>query len=134
LHEWALAEAVVTTVLKTAEEENAREVLEIKVVLGELQQIDIEVFKFALTNLVKDTIAEKAQIILEIEPAILKCNSCGYKWKFSEVLEKLDEEVREAIHFLPEVSHAYIKCPNCGSVDFDVIKGRGVYLKSIKVR
>lgn len=133
MHEWALAEAVLTTVLDIAAKENAEKILEIDIVMGELQQIDMETFKFALENLVKGTIAENARIVFETEKAVLKCNVCGYEWSFGEIIEKLDEEAREAIHFIPEVFHAYIACPVCGSRDFDVVRGRGVYIKSIKV-
>ncbi len=38
----------------------------------------------------------------------------------------------ESIHFIPEVAHTYIKCPKCGSPDFEIIKGRGIWLEKIK--
>ena len=134
MHEWALAEAVISTVLDVAAKESAKEVVEITIVIGALQQIDLEVFKFAMSTLVKGTIAENAKIIYENEPTILKCRVCGHEWSLEDALNQLDEEIREAIHFVPELSHTYIKCPKCGSVDFEVIKGRGVYIKSIKIR
>ena len=33
--------------------------------------------------------------------------------------------------FLPEMAHTYLKCPKCKSPDFDIIAGRGVYIKNI---
>jgi hydrogenase nickel incorporation protein HypA/HybF len=47
-------------------------------------------------------------------------------------MDNLDDEVSESIHFIPEVAHSYLKCPKCGSSDFEFMKGRGVWLASIK--
>ena len=131
MHEWALAEAVVETVEKLASKEGAEAIREVVVRVGELQQIDLEVFEFALKTLVKNTIVEKAAIKIEVEEAVLKCGVCGFEWKYKDALSSLEEEVVEAIHFVPEVAHAYIKCPNCGSSDFKVVQGRGVYLERV---
>ncbi|TEU07589.1 hydrogenase nickel insertion protein HypA, partial [Candidatus Bathyarchaeota archaeon] len=51
MHEWALAEAVVSTTLKIAEEKGLKEIIELKIKIGELQQIDQEIFEFALSQL-----------------------------------------------------------------------------------
>jgi len=51
MHEWALAEAVVSTTLKTAEEKGLKEIIELKIKIGELQQIDQEILEFALSQL-----------------------------------------------------------------------------------
>ncbi|AFK23040.1 hydrogenase nickel incorporation protein HypA [Pyrococcus sp. ST04] len=133
MHEWALADAIVRTVLDYAQKENASRVLAVKVVLGELQDVNADVVGFAMRELFKGTIAEGAEIIFEEEEAIFKCRSCGYEWKLKEVKDRLDERIREDIHFIPEVVHAFISCPRCGSHDFEVVKGRGVYIGGIKI-
>ncbi|MDH5187030.1 MAG: hydrogenase/urease maturation nickel metallochaperone HypA, partial [candidate division WOR-3 bacterium] len=48
MHEWSLAEAVVATAIRAAEKEGLKEIIEIKIKLGELQQIEKEIFEFAL--------------------------------------------------------------------------------------
>ncbi|MCK4571832.1 hydrogenase maturation nickel metallochaperone HypA, partial [candidate division WOR-3 bacterium] len=53
MHEWALAEAVISTAIKVAEEEKFKEITEIKIKLGELQQIEIEIFEFALKEIIQ---------------------------------------------------------------------------------
>ncbi|BAA30693.1 hydrogenase nickel incorporation protein HypA [Pyrococcus horikoshii] len=133
MHEWALADAIVRTVLEHAQKENASKVLAVKVVLGELQDVDAKIVEFAMNELFKGTIAEGAEIIFEEEEAVFKCRNCGYEWRLSEVREKLDERMREDIHFIPEVVHAFLSCPRCGSHDFEVVKGRGVYIAGIKI-
>jgi len=128
VHEWALAEAVVSTVSKIAEEKELRKVDEVKVKIGELQQIDLEAFRFALHQISRQYSIE-ADFEIESEEAEFRCRACGYTWPFSK--EELDPDVREAVHVIPEVAHAFIKCPRCGSPDFEIVKGRGVWIESV---
>jgi len=129
MHEWALAEAVIKTASQIAEKEGLDEVTEINIRLGELQQVDIEIFRFALSQL-KTSKMKKARFNIQEAEAKLKCRACSHQWTFSAA--ELDEETREAIHFVPEIAHAYIKCPQCGSPDFEITIGRGVWIESIK--
>ncbi len=46
----------------------------------------------------------------------------------------LDEKEAEAIHFIPEVVFVHARCPKCKSPDFEIVKGRGVTLRTIKGR
>ena len=134
MHEWALAEAVISTALNVAKKEKLKEITKINIKMGELQQIDIEIFEFALKEIIQpqSPILIKAKIDLETERAILKCRVCGYEWAFDDVIKKLGEEESESIHFIPEIAHVYIRCPKCKSPDFEVIKGRGVLIDSIE--
>jgi hydrogenase nickel incorporation protein HypA/HybF len=129
MHEWALAEAVVSTALKIAGDEGLREVTEIKIKIGELQQIDTEIFEFALSQS-QSPLLKNTKFNLENVKAELKCRVCGHGWRFSS--DKLSEDISEYIHFIPEIAHTYIKCPKCGSPDFEILKGRGVWLESVK--
>jgi len=134
MHEWALAEAVISSVLKAAEEEGLGEITKIEIKIGELQQMEIDVFEFALREISQPQrpIMRKAEIELETEKAVLKCRACGHEWLFSEAKKGLSEEQSESIHFIPEVAHVYIRCPECESPDFEFVKGRGVWVESIE--
>jgi hydrogenase nickel incorporation protein HypA/HybF len=129
MHEWALAEAVIAAALQVAEKEELREVKEVKIKVGELQQIELDILEFALSQL-KPPKFEHTKFSIQVAKAELKCRVCGYKWFFEK--EKMDENAAEAIHFVPEIAHVYIKCPKCGSPDFEMLEGRGVWLESIK--
>jgi len=129
MHEWALAEAVISTVSQIAEKEELKEVAEVKIEVGELQQIELDILEFALSQL-KTRKLKKAKFNIQTVKAELKCRVCGHKWIFDK--EKMNEETAEAIHFVPEIAHTYIKCSECGSPDFEIRKGRGIWLKSIK--
>ena len=129
MHEWALAEGVVSTITKISEEEGLEEVTEVTIKIGELQQVEHDVLRFALDQL-RTPIMSNAKLVLESVKAKLKCRVCGEEWGFST--DALSEEVSEAIHFVPEMAHVYLKCPRCGSPDFEVSEGRGVWLASVK--
>jgi len=129
MHEWALAEAVIAAASEIAEKERLKEVKEVKIKVGELQQIELNILKFALSQL-KPAKFKDAKFNIEVAKAELKCRVCGYRWFFRK--EKLDESTAEAIHFIPEIAHAYIKCPKCGSPDFEILEGRGVWLESVR--
>jgi len=129
MHEWALAEAIISAASEIAEKEGLREVTEVKIKVGELQQLELDTLEFALSQL-KTTKFKNTKFEMETVKAQLRCRVCGHKWFFSK--EKLDEKVTEAIHFVPEIAHTYIKCPKCGSPDFEILEGRGVWLESMK--
>jgi len=129
MHEWALAEAVISTASQVAEKEGLKEVTEVKIKVGELQQIERDILVFALSQL-KPAKFRNAKFNIKTARAQLKCRVCGHKWIFSK--DKLNKSTAEVIHFVPEIAHTYIKCPKCGSPDFEVLQGRGIWLESIK--
>ena len=129
MHEWALAEAVIKTAIEIAKKENLKKVTEVTVKIGQLQQVERPIFRFALTQL-KPAEFKNAKFHITRAKTTLKCRVCGNIWQFKEA--KLDKEIAEAIHFVPEAAHTFIKCSKCGSPDFEIEQGRGVWLESIK--
>ena len=129
MHEWALAEAVILTASEIGEKEGLKEIREVRIKVGELQQIELDILEFALSQLKTSKFAN-AIFSIETTRAELKCRVCKHRWIFNR--EKLDESTAEAIHFIPEIAHTYVKCPKCSSPDFEVLQGRGIWLESIK--
>jgi hydrogenase nickel incorporation protein HypA/HybF len=129
MHEWALAEAVIKAATEIAQKEGLKQVTEVSVKIGELQQVERPIFRFALAQL-KPASFKNAKFRIAAAKTTLKCRVCGTTWLFSK--NKLNKETAEAIHFVPEVAHTYIKCPKCGSPDFEIAEGRGVWLETIK--
>jgi hydrogenase nickel incorporation protein HypA/HybF len=129
MHEWALAESIVASVLKVAGEEGLCQVSDVTVRVGELQAVEVPILRFAITQLKPENLSSVKFHFLKAKTT-LKCKACGNSWLFSQA--KLDKATIEAIHFVPEVAHTFIKCPKCGSPDFEIPKGRGVWLENIK--
>lgn len=134
MHEWALAEGVITTALKEAEKGGLCRVTRIVVAIGELQQIETDIFRDALRAVMPPSEPRLAavEIELESEPARFACRVCNREYTIPEACAELDEEKSEAIHFIPELAHAYLACPGCGSVDFEVLSGRGVWINRLE--
>ena len=134
MHEWALAESIIVAALEAADKEKLKNIKEININIGELQQIEQDIFDFALHEIAKSQNSLFKEVIFNIktEESILKCKNCEHMWKFSDMKKKLDEDESEAIHFIPEVVLVHMRCPNCGSPDFKISKGRGVTITSIK--
>jgi hydrogenase nickel incorporation protein HypA/HybF len=130
MHEWALAEAVVSSVERLYEDNGARKVLAVDVLVGELQHIDMEVFRLGLDSLLDGRPFGPEVFQFHTEKASFRCRSCKREWTLEQHTE-LSEEEREAIHFLPEAAHVYMRCPSCGSPDFVPEKGRGVRIRSV---
>jgi hydrogenase nickel incorporation protein HypA/HybF len=134
MHEWALAESIITAALEAAEKEKLKTITKIKISIGELQQIEQDIFKFALDEIIKahNSLLKNVKIEIITEKSVLKCKNCDHTWKFSDMKKKLDDNESEAIHFIPEVAFVHTRCPQCGSPDFEITKGRGVAITSMK--
>lgn len=122
MHESALASAVISTISELKEKEGSR-LKHVKVYVGELQNIDIDVFKEFIEMGLRDMNLQVSYEII-VEEALFKCRRCGEAWRLSDI--NVGDEVREYIHFLPEAVYAFIKCPSCSSSDFELTRGRGV--------
>ena len=134
MHEWALAESILSAAVEAAGQQKLKKITEINISIGELQQIEQDIFEFALDGIIDEQGGKlkDVKINIKIEDSHLKCNSCNATWSFNEMKKKLNEEESEAIHFLPEVAFVHARCPKCKSPDFEIIKGRGVTITSIK--
>jgi len=134
MHEWALAESILTTAVDAAEKEKLKKIKEIVVGLGELQQIETDIFEFALGEIIKEQGGKLKDVKIKIksEKSNFVCNNCQHHWSFDDLKKGINEYESEAIHFIPEVAIVHSRCPKCGSPDFEITKGRGVSILSIK--
>lgn len=134
MHEWALAESILTTAVNAAEKEKIKKIKEIVVGLGELQQVEQDIFEFALGELIKEQneILKGVKIKIKSEKSNFVCNNCENHWSYVDLKKAVNEDESEAIHFIPEVALVHSRCPKCGSPDFEITKGRGVSILKIK--
>lgn len=134
MHEWALAESIILTAINESKKEKLKKIDEININIGELQQIEIDIFDFALKEISRNhnKKLKDVKINIKIDESELKCNICGNIWKFSEMRSELNSDESEAIHFIPEVAFVHSRCTKCKSPDFKIISGRGVSISSIK--
>lgn len=134
MHEFALAEAVIDTALGFAEKEGLTKISGVLVRIGELQNIEREIFDYALKEIMPQTEPRLAStvITLETEPARFCCRACEREFGLAETVGPQNEDEAEAMHFIPELAHTFLQCPACESPDFEMIAGRGVSIVSIE--
>lgn len=134
MHEFALAEGVAVTAVEAARKEGLQRITRLTVGIGELQQIERELFTGALREVMPAVHPQLAGVELEliVRPARLRCRACGQPFDLQAGNSELTEDQAEAIHFVPELAHTYLRCPACGSPDFEVREGRGVWLEEIE--
>jgi hydrogenase nickel incorporation protein HypA/HybF len=133
MHEWALAESIILTAIKESKKNKLKNIDEINIKIGELQQIEKDIFNFALNEVLKEySKLKNVKINIEIIQSKLKCNICGNIWNFRDISNNLNSNESESIHFIPEVSFVHSRCTKCKSPDFNIISGRGISISSIK--
>lgn len=111
MHEISIAEDLAGIVLETARDNGLSEVCTVNVSFGQMIQIVPEIFRFAFSEAVRQTIASGAEINIEIIPIKLKCSGCGSEFLMGEDL------------FI---------CANCGSSELQIIQGKELFIKSIE--
>jgi len=112
MHELSIAQNIIEIVEENARIHKLSSVSEVDIELGTMSGVVPEVLEFSLKIAVKDTLLEKARICFQIIQAVARCNKC----------------LKE---FIPE--DIYTQCPYCEGVYFDIIRGRELQVKSIKV-
>lgn len=125
MHEFATAQQIVRTVVKVAFQNNAKEISEIQLELGELTFVNPEQLKFVFKIAADKTIAKNAFLNIVNKPGEIECLDCGYKGSLKY------EEDRPEYHSM--VALFTLDCPNCGGKNTKIISGRELTIKNIKV-
>ncbi len=136
MHELALADSVVKAALSAADDAGLDRIERIVVKVGELQQIERDLFEFSLTTVIPTQEPRLEGTVFDVseEPVRFECRSCQKAYGRDDVDLDVDADEGEAIHLIPELSHAFMRCPACGSPDFEILAGRGVTLERIEGR
>lgn len=132
MHEWALADAVCKTAQDIATTKKLKQVDEISVVLGQVQNIKPKVMDRIFEEVkLQYTSTKSAKLTVEVETAELKCNKCSNIFGIDD-RASFEHQTSEDMHFIPETARLFLKCDKCKSSDFHITKGRGLYIKEIK--
>ena len=83
MHELAVCQALIEQVERVAADNNARAVNEIVVQLGPLAGIEQELLAQAYTVARAGTVAQHAQLIIEVAPLRIQCPECGQESEVS---------------------------------------------------
>jgi hydrogenase nickel incorporation protein HypA/HybF len=133
MHELALADSVVRTALQAAADAGMDRIERIVVKVGELQQIEKDLFEYSLTTVLPATDPRLDGVEFDVaeESVRFRCRVCDTAYGREDV-DLGGEDHDEAVHFIPELSHAFARCPSCGSPDFEITAGRGITLERVE--
>lgn len=111
MHELSIASALSEIVVETGLKGDLEKITKVNIVVGEMIQIVPEIFEFSFRECVRGTIAEDAELEVEIISTRVKCSNCESEFQ------------------LPEMSFS---CIYCGSVEIEIINGKELFVKSIE--
>lgn len=112
VHELPFVENILMLSLQKADENGAKKVLSINLVIGKLSSIVDDSVEFYWQMLAKDTLCEGSKLNIKRIPAIINCLECGNHYEITDEL---------------------MACPQCGSIRIKVIQGEEAYLDSIDI-
>ncbi len=112
MHEMAIAQGILDIVLKTAAQHNGKKVTGIKLLIGQMTQIEPESLTFGFEALAIGTIAQGACLDISIVPLVGRCNSCNEEFSI------------ERYCFL---------CPHCNCASVVVVSGRELAVDYLEV-
>jgi len=115
-------QSVVSTVLEVARSRGASKVLAVSMKVGELTHLNPEQLRFAFEALTEGTLAQGAELHIELVKAKVRCRQCGYEGGLPSTA---DAPLQPLV--------LLVQCPKCGGFDVEVAAGRECTLTSVKV-
>ena len=106
----------------TANKYHAKRITQVFLEIGELTLIVPELLKKSFEMATTGSIAEGAELIIEITPGKIKCRECGKEGSVT-----LSEE-----NYLKGLE--LFRCQYCGSNNTEVIDGKKANVKNIKIQ
>ena len=116
-----MASQIVEIVSNEAKKRNAKKILEVHLVIGQLNFIGKEQLKFSYKILTEKTLLESSKLVIREEEANVECDSCGYEGP-------LNFEGAQTFHLMIPT----LVCPKCGKI-VEIIKGKEFFIKSVKM-
>lgn len=108
----SIAMNVVEIAVDTAKQNDATKINRIELDIGVLSGIIPDSLEFCFASACKGSIAENAELILDIIEAQAQCESCGHKFSTREMVSQ---------------------CPECKEMVFSITGGRELRVKAINV-
>lgn len=112
MHELSVTESLLEITLRHAEQANARRVIDLNIVVGQLASIVDDSVQFYWDMISEGTLAQGARLHFRRVPAELVCQDCGTRYAPDGV---------------------ELACPGCASLRVKIASGEEFYLDSIEV-
>ena len=112
MHELAITQSILDIAVKTAKDNGGVKVKEIRIKMGEYSGVVPSLIQEYFDLVSRDTLAEKALLIIDRVPLTVRCLSCGFEGA---------------------IDRMKIRCPICGGTDLKLLTGREFYVDSLEV-
>jgi hydrogenase nickel incorporation protein HypA/HybF len=112
MHELSVTENILNITLRNAQNADAKSVVRIYLVIGQLSSIVDDSIKFYWEMIAKDTIAQNAELQFKRIQTRFKCMDCSQEY---------------------EPSGDNLSCPNCKSTHIKVLNGEEFYIEAIDI-
>ncbi len=122
MHEFSVAQSIVDTILQVAKANEATQVLEVNLEVGEISLVNMDQLNWYIDMLTEKTIAKGMKVkVMEMSTTIL-CTACGYEGGVN-----YEEKSQHGGHLKVPV----FECVECGSPETKVQEGRELRIKDI---
>jgi hydrogenase nickel incorporation protein HypA/HybF len=112
MHELSITESLLNTASEYAHKNNAKKVVALNLVIGDLSGIFDDSIQFYWDMISADSICEKSVLNFDKRKAIMKCISCNDEFPLNGEL---------------------VPCPKCGSMNLKIVSGNEFQLESIEI-
>ncbi len=120
MHELSIASSIVESVLKFAEANGAKKIVEVRLAVGELTCVEAEQLRFCYTAITKETPMEDSTLEIETIPAQVHCPHCAYEGR-----PKYWDDALSAAPI------ATLQCPTCGKAA-EATAGHDCAIRTVK--
>lgn len=114
MHELSIMSNILEIVIKHAQQNGAKKVAKIHLSVGELSDYIPDWMQTYFDFASKDTIAEKAELVVESVKASMRCDDCSIQFNFNK-------------------QNWNFSCPQCSSPNVTIVSGRELTVKSIEI-
>ena len=122
MHDVTAAQRIASTVLEAAREQGAERVERVQIALGAMTMIDAEQLDFWLEQVLRGTLAEGAEIVIEQMPLRAVCRACRREGE----VEVPEDPIYHLMPFVP-------CCPGCGAQELEVLGGAECVVRNIRI-
>ncbi len=112
MHEFSIVQSLLEQCEDQVIKNKVKKVTKVVVKIGVLSGVEPDLLISAFDSFKEKTVCDGAEFVLNIQPILVKCNSCNAK----SILKKFE----------------YI-CPECKSNDLEVLDGEDMFLMSLEM-
>jgi hydrogenase nickel incorporation protein HypA/HybF len=121
MHEFSITSQLVESVIDEARRKNAKRVLEVHLIIGNLTLLGVSQIRFAYKLLTQDNIMKDSRLYIRHRKGKVRCDKCGYR---GDIMFGNDP--------LYHITFPTLTCPRCAS-NVEVIQGKECVIKSIRM-